>query len=210
MNTIPIERLIDLSVKENIVPDKEFHYLWDIYGQWQFDSLKQIGLKPQHHLLDVGCGPMRLGALAIPYLEAGHYYGIDAFAPYLSLGKKVLSELGIQKRYQLLHSSSFEFDSFGVLFDYAIAQSVLTHLSPHQIEACLVQLKKVMKPGSRLLFTYVFDRRQRGFFYFGVQPMQGPRIWSSQVFEQAAFRHGIRFSISGIKHPTQHVGIFEF
>ena len=35
------------------------------------------GLKPEHKLLDVGCGPLRGGIKFINYLEPGNYYGVD-------------------------------------------------------------------------------------------------------------------------------------
>jgi hypothetical protein len=50
---------------------------WDEIGKLQFDFLKQQGLKPYHYLLDIACGALRLGVRAIPYLERGHYLGIE-------------------------------------------------------------------------------------------------------------------------------------
>src|SRR6476620_10345865 len=51
--------------------------LWDEIGQLQFDFLVSNGLKPQHYLLDIACGSLRAGIHFIPYLETGHYLGID-------------------------------------------------------------------------------------------------------------------------------------
>lgn len=210
MTALPVQQLIDLSVKENIVPDRYFHYDWAVYAQWQFDSLRQLGLQAQHRLLDIGCGPMRLGSLVIPYLDDGHYCGVDAFGPYLALGKDVLSAMGIRKTHSVHHSSAFDFEVFGMKFDYAIAQSVFTHLSQGQMEACVSQLKKVMRPGGKALFTYLVDWRQRGFLYCGIQPMQSPRIPSHEAFQRMASRHGVNFCMSQIQHPTQRVGLFQF
>ena len=30
------------------------------------------GLRPEHHLLDIGCGSLRLGCKAVPYLARNH------------------------------------------------------------------------------------------------------------------------------------------
>ena len=46
-------------------------------GKLQFDYLVDHGLKPDHYLLDAGCGPLRGGVHFIQYLEEGHYYGVD-------------------------------------------------------------------------------------------------------------------------------------
>ena len=130
---LPVERLIDLSVEENILPDRKFHYRWYELGEWQFDTLVQLGLEPQHNLLDVGCGPMRLGQFAIPYLEEGRYFGIDAYPPYIRLGNRVLEECGITRKRTVIHSTTFEFEKLDAEFDFAVAQSVFTHLSGEQV-----------------------------------------------------------------------------
>jgi hypothetical protein len=46
-------------------------------GGLQFTLLFQAGLRETHRLLDVGCGSLRGGRLFIPYLRAGHYYGVE-------------------------------------------------------------------------------------------------------------------------------------
>ncbi|MFD1808433.1 hypothetical protein ACFSHQ_10805 [Gemmobacter lanyuensis] len=35
------------------------------------------GLRPCHRLLDIGCGPLRTGCRAVPYLNPGNYWGTD-------------------------------------------------------------------------------------------------------------------------------------
>ena len=59
----------------------------------------------------------------------------------------------------------FECD-FGVAFDFAIAQSVFTHLPLNHIRLCLYQLSRVMAPGARFYATFFeappdmpYDRR---------------------------------------------------
>jgi hypothetical protein len=46
--------------------------LWDEIGRLQFNFLVAQGLKPEHYLLDVGCGTFRGGVHFIRYLETGH------------------------------------------------------------------------------------------------------------------------------------------
>ncbi|MBL8377360.1 MAG: class I SAM-dependent methyltransferase [Burkholderiales bacterium] len=205
-----VRRLIDLSVEANLVPDRDFHYKWDEYADWQLDVLKQSGLQPKHRLLDVGCGPLRLGLKAIPYLEDGGYFGMDAYAPYIDLGAKLIVECGIEKRFTVLCSSTFEFERFGSLFDYAMAQSVFTHMSAGQIRECVRKLKPVMRPGATFLFTYFFTPHQRGIMYYGVQPMIAPRVLDTALFEEIARNESITFEASPLPHPAQRVGIFRF
>jgi hypothetical protein len=51
--------------------------LWERDRQLQFRYMIGEGLKPGHYFLDVACGSLRAGILFIPYLETGHYLGID-------------------------------------------------------------------------------------------------------------------------------------
>ncbi len=205
-----IDRLIDLSVETNLVPDRDFHYRWQEYGDWQFSTLKSFGLRPEHNLLDVGCGPLRLGLTAIPYLNEGKYFGIDAYPPYIALGKKLLEEMRISKKYNVLCSSQFEFEKFNVQFDYAMAQSVFTHMSGIQIHQCMKNLKPVMKQGSTFVFTYSLTAHQRGIMYYGIQPMTAPLLKSVELFKEVAKSEYIKFEESDIAHPSQSVGIFRF
>jgi hypothetical protein len=41
---------------------------WEYMGKLQLDYLVERGLKPEHNLLDVGCGPLRAGIHFIEYL----------------------------------------------------------------------------------------------------------------------------------------------
>lgn len=208
---ISIEDLIDIGIEENLVPNKRFLEEWSYQNNWQLDALKTIGLEPKHHLLDVGCGPLRLGLSAIPYLDDEHYFGIDAFEPYVNMGKKVLAKAGIIKAYQLAVSSTFQFDQFQTAFDFAIAQSVFTHLSREQIEQCMQELKLVMQPGGQLIFTYIEQRKvPRGFLYYGVVPMIYPDHCDENFLKELANQNKVTFSKPDIQHKSQSVGLFTF
>ena len=48
------------------------------------------GLKPEHKLLDVGCGPLRGGIKFINYLEPGNYYGVDKRADVIDESNRMM------------------------------------------------------------------------------------------------------------------------
>jgi cyclopropane fatty-acyl-phospholipid synthase-like methyltransferase len=209
---LAVEQLVDAFVERGLVPDAKFHYKWKEYADWQMEALKQIGMKPEHYLLDVGCGPLRLGLEAIEYLDDGRYHGVDTFDMYIDLGHQLAEKSGITKKYFTHLSSNFEFDQFGQPFDFGIAQSVFTHLSHAQISACMDALKKVMKPGGKFIFTYIVEQAARGFFYFGVdeQPMMTGVVPGEKFFEDLAVEKGVKLVNPSITHPTQRVRIYEF
>jgi len=140
---------------------------WDELGQLQLDYLVEQGLQPSHHVLDVGCGPLRAGVHFIRYLEPGHYAGIDKRGDNLDRARKVeLPRQGLEdKAPHLLVNGAFEFERFGLSFDYAIAQSVFTHLPVNSITRCLLEMAKVLSPGGRF-FATIYEN-PRGKAYLG-------------------------------------------
>lgn len=207
---IPVAKLIDLCLEYGMVPDAKFHYHWDGIADWQINSLKSIGLKPSQTLLDIGCGPLRLGVHAIEYLEDGNYCGMDASPIYCKIGPEVAKEAGITKKYQILESPGFEFEKFNTKFDFAIAQSVFTHLSREQIHSCMLRLKKVMNPGGIFLFTNIAAGTARGFLYVGGIPMIAGSHCTVDYYKEMARELGIEFTEQSVPHPTQTTHLFKF
>ena len=155
---------------------------WDEIGTLQFDFLVSKGMLPQHHLLDIACGSFRLGVKAIPYLEAGHYLGIEKEQSLIDAGIEI--ELGEalmrDKTPELVVSSDFEFEKFSHLPDFAIAQSLFTHLTPEVINACFIKLRPRMKADTRFYATYFLKKpgfknptksHDHGFFAYTVEEM---------------------------------------
>jgi len=143
-------------------PEEEWHRkavggLWDEIGKHQFDFLVEQGLKPEHYLLDVGCGSLRGGRHFINYLEDGHYFGIDTNQKLLDAGRNIeLKRYNLQsKKITVQHTDNFDFLSFNQKFEYAIAQSVFTHISLNSILMCLMKIDKVLVKGGKFFATFL-------------------------------------------------------
>ncbi len=129
--------------------------LWHEIGALQFEFLRQSGLLPHHRLLDIGCGALRCGIPIIEYLDSGNYYGVDINASLVEAGKHELEQKGLtSKQPHLLVNDKFEFDRFGISFDFAIAQSVFTHLDMNLIVRCFVQTRKALKSDGTFFSTF--------------------------------------------------------
>jgi cyclopropane fatty-acyl-phospholipid synthase-like methyltransferase len=50
---------------------------WDQLQNYQLQAVVQLGLQPEHSLLDIGCGPLQGGIAFIRYLQADRYVGVD-------------------------------------------------------------------------------------------------------------------------------------
>ena len=202
---------MDAAVEQNLVPG-EYFSLWDDFGGWQLDALRSIGLRPEHRLLDVGCGAMRLGLAAVDYLDDGNYFGVDAFAPYIAVARRLAEATGVKKRFTLQVDSAFAFERFQTQFDYGMAQSVFTHLSEDECGRCVASLKRVMRPGSQFLFTYLIGAPvTQGMLYCGTQPMRRFAGSNPEFFAELAARNGAKFERLSLPHPTgQLVAVFRF
>ena len=211
MLNLDLQTRIDAAVEQNIAPD-EYFSVWEEPGVWQLDALRSVGMNPSHRLLDVGCGAMRLGVYATDYLDDGNYFGIDAFPPYIAAGRRLAQAAGLTKKFSLLASKEFEFDRFGVKFDYANAQSVLTHLSGEECHRCMAALQKVMKPGGIFLLTYLVGRPMtQGLLYGGMQSMRRFAETDPEFFVKLGQSHGATFEKLEMPHPTgQQVGLYRF
>jgi SAM-dependent methyltransferase len=135
------------------------HPFWERLGRMQLDYLVREGLQPSHSLLDVGCGPLRGGIYFLRYLEAGRYYGIDKRDDVLDEALRVeVPRHGLEhKRPTLLADDKFRFARFGRQFDYAIAQSVFTHLPLNDIIRCLMEMERALAPRGRFYATFYLN-----------------------------------------------------
>jgi len=138
-------------------PSKE---TWARIGRMQFDYLTGHGLKPEHRMLDIGCGNLRAGRLFIDYLEPGHYYGIDISPDILLAAQDTLVREGLQDK--LPHLALANDLTFSFLpdhhFDVVHAHSVFSHSPLHVIEECFAHVGRILAPGG--FFDFTFDRTE--------------------------------------------------
>lgn len=190
---------------------------WQVMQRWQFEALRQLGLRPEHNFLDIGCGVLRLGMVLIPYLESGRYFGTDPVEAYVRTGHRLADAvLQTAKQYRLLVDHTFEFERFDAQFNFAMAHSVFTHMDQHEIEACLRRLRQVMAPGGKLLFTIALDRSlaadyRETFLYNADVPMVRTHHASNAFFERLAKEIGFRLEeFTAVPHPSQRALVATF
>lgn len=131
---------------------------WEKLGKLQLDYFISQGLLPHHFVLDVGCGPLRGGGHFIRYLNRRHYFGIDNNKELLEAGRDVeVPLLGLTHKEPVLRVVR-KFDltwlGEGARFDYAMAQSLFTHLTPKQIGVCLRKVGYRLAPEGKFYATF--------------------------------------------------------
>jgi len=133
-------------------PDLE---TWFGIGKHQYHYLVSKGLRSHHRFLDIACGSLRLGQYLIPFLDEGHYFGLEGEEMLVRAGleHEIMPEVLEIKKPSFAFNYEFDF-SFVEGFDYAIAQSLFTHLTIEDIEKCFRNLRPKAGPDSTFFFTY--------------------------------------------------------
>lgn len=127
---------------------------WDETGRLQMDILRDAGLRPDHHLLDIGAGALRLGCRAVPYLDPGHYWATDASRALMLRGRE--AELPDPDRLPEDHLiGDAEFDLPGVpgCITHAICFAVFTHLPRDVVAGALRRIHDRLPGLERFFFT---------------------------------------------------------
>jgi SAM-dependent methyltransferase len=156
-------------------------------GKMQFDYLRAHGLRPEHRVLEIGCGNLRAGWRIIRYLDPGNYYGIDISQQVLFAAQQTVAARGLTEKlpYLLLVRDQ----NFTLLpdaaFDVINAHSVFSHTPLDVVEDCFAHVGRVMKPDG--FFDLTFKRTEgkeygklREDFYFRTETLLA-----------AAARHGL-------------------
>lgn len=123
-------------------------------GRYLFEFVVEAGLRPEHRLLDFGCGALRLGILAIPYLEEGNYFGVDSHL--VSLEAAATYEIPIHrleaKRPRLLWNEEFAVAHFEETFDFVVDVSSTSRVKDQdRLRRAFASFADVLEPGGTLL-----------------------------------------------------------
>jgi SAM-dependent methyltransferase len=143
----------------------------DQQSQFQFQFLKAHGLSPEHRVVDLGCGILRVGVPLIEYLEDGHYIGIEKDAKILKAGRKELAKAGLgYKHPQLILAGHPDEISIETSFDVAWAYQVFFHLPDEIADAYLGFVSRNLAAGG-VFYVEVclgprFDSETRKFPFF--------------------------------------------
>jgi len=129
---------------------------WDAMGALQFQFLLDQGLRPDDVVCDIGCGSLRAGRHLVPYLDRGHYLGLEAVAELVAegLARELDPAVVAAKTPELVISECFEFERFSRRPTRALAVSLFTHLNGADIVSCLTRLGQWAGGGCTCVATF--------------------------------------------------------
>lgn len=178
--------------------------LWKVKRDFQIGFLKEVGLQPQHHLLDIGCGTLRGGLPLIEYLEKGHYYGIEARPEVLEEGRSELKSANLEgKEPTLIATADLLSVNLPVKFDYIWAFAVLIHMSDEILDSCCRLVSNQLAEGGYFYANVnISDRADKSWQGF-------PVVYRSEEFYKGvAERHGLEFiDLGSLKDLGHNMGV---
>lgn len=121
-------------------------------------ALLAHGMTPQDHLLDIGCGSLRLGHKAVPFLHPGHYWGTDASLALMRHGRRTeLPDPARLPEDHLIEDATFAFPGIPHTITLAIAFGVFTHLPHADLQTALRNLRRFPNLRATLFTVFLSD-----------------------------------------------------
>jgi hypothetical protein len=170
--------------------------MYDTIGATQFAILTLFfGLRERHKLLEIGAGSLRAARFLIPYLEVGHYDGIEPDGQSVQLGIEfeLGPEMAERKKPRFTGRDDFGFHEFGEKFDYALSYSVFTHVPPPQVPIIFENVAQCFHNDSIMLATAAFTEGEEQIVDAQKWTDLPINVYSDTRFEEAARAAGLKF-----------------
>ncbi len=129
--------------------------LFDLVGRVELGLLLGEGLRPEHTLVDFGCGTGRLAVHVIPYLHGGHYIGIDVSRPMLDGARRRVARVvpAPPARVSWIQQTRPVFPLPDRSVDVICAFSVFTHVEHEDTYRYLADARRIIRPDGRFVFS---------------------------------------------------------
>ncbi len=180
LRTFPAEQTIpmpDVTLQGRVGPAPAFH---DV-ALTTMGRMNMAGLRPEHDVLDIGCGVGRTARYLCDYLDStAHYEGFDIMDEMVAWCQSEITPLFPNFHFRLTplfntaykpdpslpSASTFRFPYPDESFDFAFAHSVFTHLPPEATGNYLSEINRVLRPGGISYSTW---------FLFEDEPSSSPK-----------------------------------
>lgn len=127
-------------------------------GRDVFEFLAEsVHLKPNSHVLEIGCGTLRVGLHFIRHLNPGHFHCLerDELSLMAAFRYELPSQGLLHKRPLIVKGENMDFTKFGsgVLYDLIYASAVFLHMPDKLVWVGLERLASKLKPHDGRIFV---------------------------------------------------------
>ena len=168
-----------LAGRSGMIPPKSLSFVGKgdfvkIGREFRRHFIELAQLRPEHRVLDVGCG---IGRMAIPLTEylspAGGYWGFDIVRKGIDWCSERITPKFPNFRFQhsdvynkhynpdgRVRACDYRFPFDNDFFDFIFLTSVFTHMMPADLENYLREIARVLKPGGKCLITFLLRNEE--------------------------------------------------
>lgn len=139
------EKDLDTAMKKGIGGE------FDSMGKMQRDLLIQYGLSPHSYLIDVGCGSGRLANQLQHYINDGNYYGFDVVPDFVEFATGIVEH----PNFRFDVKNGFHIPEEDGKVDMLCFFSVFTHILHEETFHYLMEAKRVLKSGGKIVFSFL-------------------------------------------------------
>jgi len=163
-------------------------HIWRKSRDFQERFVLAQGLRPEHRLIDLGCGTLRGGLPLIRHLEPGHYTGVEVRPEALEAGRKELREAGLEaKAPNLIQSGDLDTLELGPA-DFIWSFAVLIHMPDPVLESCFRFVQRHLTDAGVFLATVNVGEEGQAGGWAGFPVMRH----AASFYDALAARHGLR------------------
>ncbi len=165
---------------------------FEVVGYLEFALLRQLGLKPEHSVIDVGCGSGRLAVQLAPWLD-GRYLGTDILPSLLDHARTLCG----REDWSFVETNGQEIPAPDESADFVTYFSVLTHINHEESYRYLAESKRVLRPGGMIVCSFLefLIRSHWGIFRADLQDRSPEKVLnqflSRDAFQAFAFNLGL-------------------
>ena len=145
---------------------------WKELQSYQLNTLISNGLKPEHKLLDLGCGPLQGGIAYIKYLDSNNYYGVDIRESSINAGIKQINKYRLtNKNPRIFLANDFgKKELSGIKFNFIWASQILYYFDDEKLNSMMDWLSISLADDGKFLgdvigpLHYEFKTREHNWF----------------------------------------------
>lgn len=206
-HTTAYEKLMRYRIRAH-GPDHAVGHHDSDFGSWQFWWLIQhAGLRPDDHVLDLGCGTGRLAKHLVPFLEPGGYCGLDISPEAIDIARaRIPADVRRNRAPAILRNDDLRLEEVDGEADLVWANSLLTHLNEKGVVELLAHLPDVLADDGQAFLTF-FDEPQQSAKDFGYTPSDIHDIAANlgvhvRIIPEDAFEHPKGQRLVTVRHHS--------